>query len=429
MPRPTTKCTPSGSAATQSAMLPRAVRSSTPSSVHSSRSCRSAPLTKRAPPGSTATAKTVDCARLDGALARAVAPHLEPPPRPTPGDDAAVGRAARSHAPVVPGERHHRRQMRSDQPALRNSQTLRSGALGRRRHPQRCRGRAAAGRARGPGRPPQHLGGTAARAPRARAARVVGIAGAAPAGARSPLDRRRRRGRTLARFEAASTALAPLRRRAALNSPRATPQLATPRLRALAPPTSCAAAARLAAAAARCSSRAARRGAASRGPRRGVARRSSPTALATQQPRVRRARGAARCARDVQQRQRCSPRRAPATSRRAARRRAADACGRSRGRRRRRRGAATLRCHRMPHRSTSATFEADEAVAGAEAPGGREHAAHALPDDETPQPPPSRRSVGGISAAVCRVLLPLCRGARAAASGGGAGGRRRPRRR
>ena len=55
--RPTTKCTPSGSAATQITKLPTSkVRSRAPSSVHSFAVPSSETLTMRAPPGSTATA-------------------------------------------------------------------------------------------------------------------------------------------------------------------------------------------------------------------------------------------------------------------------------------------------------------------------------------------------------------------------------------
>ena len=56
---PTTKCTPSGSAATESTTLPfLKVRSSAPSSVQSFTVQSVETLTKRAPPGSTATAIT-----------------------------------------------------------------------------------------------------------------------------------------------------------------------------------------------------------------------------------------------------------------------------------------------------------------------------------------------------------------------------------
>ena len=55
-PTPTTKCTPSGSAATQSSMLRSKVHSKAPSSVHSFAVSSLETLTKRAPPGSTATA-------------------------------------------------------------------------------------------------------------------------------------------------------------------------------------------------------------------------------------------------------------------------------------------------------------------------------------------------------------------------------------
>ena len=72
------------------------VRSRVPSSVHSF-AVQTKPLTKRAPPGSTANAKTnALCAvRHDGALARAIAPQLDGLVDRA-GDDAAVGR--RRHA-------------------------------------------------------------------------------------------------------------------------------------------------------------------------------------------------------------------------------------------------------------------------------------------------------------------------------------------
>ena len=110
-------------------------------------------LTKRAPPGSTATALMRGCwmrlVRFDGALARAVAPHLDGAVIRA-GDDAAVGH--RCHAPNV-GARE-RDDLARERPQLERELRSVAEQAGTSAPLQRCRGRAAAGRARGPARPP-----------------------------------------------------------------------------------------------------------------------------------------------------------------------------------------------------------------------------------------------------------------------------------
>ena len=107
------------------------------------------PLTKRAPPGSTATAQLTTCARLDGALARAVAPHLDgvvvEPVMMRPSGAAHATIASCPCASVTTSPENGR----NFASALRSAQQRGTSAP-----LQRCRGRAAAGRARGPGRPP-----------------------------------------------------------------------------------------------------------------------------------------------------------------------------------------------------------------------------------------------------------------------------------